>query len=199
MEGVAYLEFARLLDFEGGWYLNCQMQLLTEATEQLAGLPLAASAQECARQILYVAPRMVREIRRLMRNHRLSDLSVPQFRALGLLSFWPHASLSILADHVGTSLPAASRMVDGLVTRKLVARKVSPKDRRQVSLALTARGASAFRASREAAAKQLSKQLDGLSTQQKRSVIDAMQILAGIYGADADAGPNGPKKEKGAQ
>jgi DNA-binding MarR family transcriptional regulator len=162
------------------------MQLLTRASETAGRGPAEKSADECARQVLLVAPRVVRAIRRLMRDHRLPDLSVPQFRALALLSFSPHASLSALADYVGTSLPAASRMVEGLVSRKLVVRKICRDDRRQVSLALTARGASAFRDSRHATHKQLSKELSPLSTPQRQAVIDAMQVLAGIYGADAD-------------
>jgi DNA-binding MarR family transcriptional regulator len=162
------------------------MQLLTEASERAAADSAARSADRCARQLLNVAPRVVRAIRRLMRDHRLADLSVPQFRALALLSFTPQASLSILADHVGTSLPAASRMVDGLVSRKLVIRKICANDRRQVSLALTARGASALRVSRKATQKQLSKQLSPLSTPQRQTVMDAMLLLAGIYGADTN-------------
>jgi len=143
-----------------------------------------------------VAPRVVRAIRQLMREHRLSDLSVPQFRALALLSFSPQASLSILADYVGTSLPAASRMVDGLVLRKLVARRICSDDRRQVSLVLTARGASAFRASRQATRRQLSRQLSPLSGPERHAVVEAMQILSGIYGADADLKTNGRKQAR---
>ncbi len=167
------------------------MQLLTTASEPASPPPSEVSSDECARQLLNVAPRVVRAIRRLMRDHRLADLSVPQFRALALLSFCPKASLSTLADYVGTSLPAASRMVDGLVSRRLVARKICRDDRRQVSLALTPRSAAAFRISRQATQKQLSKQLSPLSAAQRHAVVEAMQLLSGIYGADPDIKSNG--------
>jgi DNA-binding MarR family transcriptional regulator len=179
----------------GGWVdsIICMLQQLTKTTDAVSSQG-ETSSDECAGQVLDVAPRVVRAIRKLMRDHRLSDLSVPQFRALGLLSFSPKVSLSELADHVGTSLPAASRMVDGLVLRKLVARKTCCDDRRQVSLVLTARGAGAFRASRQATRRQLSRQMASLSGPQRLAVIEAMEILSGIYGADADPKGNGRKK-----
>ena len=166
------------------------MQLLTTASEPASPPPSEVSSDECARQLLNVAPRVVRAIRRLMRDHRLADLSVPQFRALALLSFCPKASLSTLADYVGTSLPAASRMVDGLVSRRLVARKSAAMiDAKSPSLSPRARGA--FRISRQATQKQLSKQLSPLSAAQRHAVVEAMQLLSGIYGADPDIKSNG--------
>ena len=38
-------------------------------------------------------------------------LSVPQFRALALLSRNPTASLSMVAEHLGSSQPGASRLI----------------------------------------------------------------------------------------
>src|SRR5579862_4141005 len=113
------------------------------------------TSEMCARRVLEVAPPVVRVLRNLMRTNRLQGLSVPQFRALALLNRTPNASLSMVADHVGSSLPAASRMVDGLVARKLVLRKECADDRRQISLVLTKRGSSAFKSSRMATQREL--------------------------------------------
>jgi DNA-binding MarR family transcriptional regulator len=185
------------------------MQLLPELNKA-AGCTSAGTGEVssdcCARLVLDVAPRVVRVIRRLMWNHRLSELSVPQFRALALISRSPHATLSCVADHVGTSLPAASRMIGGLVDRKLVTRQECHDDRRQVSLTLTPRGVGAFRASRAATQRQLGRQLKSLSQPERRLVVDAMKVMAEIFGADADpavrlrasgnAGKNGNKNGK---
>jgi DNA-binding MarR family transcriptional regulator len=166
------------------------MQLLPVANKiapaATAGEP---SRDSCARDVLNVAPRVVRTIRQLMRDHRLSFLSVPQFRALALLSFSPKVSLSAVADYIGASLPAASRMIDGMVAKKLVVRQACCNDRRQISLALTARGAAAFRASRQATQKQLSQRLKPLSEPQLHAVSQAMQVLSGIFGSDGDGIP----------
>jgi DNA-binding MarR family transcriptional regulator len=166
------------------------MQLLPEVNKELpiVATPAEVSSDCCARHVLDVTPRVVRVIRRLMRDHRLSGLSVPQFRALALISTSPKTTLSCVADHVGTSLPAASRMIGGLVDRKLIVRQECHNDRRQVSLTLTPRGIGAFRASRAATQRQLGRQLKSLSAEQLRLVVDAMQLMAGVFGADADPG-----------
>jgi DNA-binding MarR family transcriptional regulator len=49
-------------------------------------------------------------------------------------------TLKPIAEGLGLSLPSASRAVDGLVKRDLVARTEHPDDRRQRLLALTAAG-----------------------------------------------------------
>jgi DNA-binding MarR family transcriptional regulator len=145
-----------------------------------------SSGDECARHVLDVTPPVIRTIRELMRNHRLRGITVPQFRAMARLSRSPKASLSAVADHVGCSLPAASRMIDVLVAQKLVIRHQCPSDRRQISLALTPRGNEAFLASRRATRKQLAKRLQSLSTPQRKSIVQAMNLLAEIFGSDAD-------------
>ncbi|MGH2504870.1 MAG: MarR family winged helix-turn-helix transcriptional regulator, partial [Ktedonobacterales bacterium] len=66
--------------------------------------PLAAALME-------VAPLVMREIRTRMRQSRGAGLSVPQFRALGYLRRHPGCSLTEVADHLGLSVPATSRLV----------------------------------------------------------------------------------------
>ena len=145
------------------------------------------ASADCAGAVLNVAPPMARTIRKMMRDHRLPELSVPQFRALGLLTFSPEASLSTVADYVGSSLPAASRMINGLVAKNLVARKECCRDRRQVSLELTPLGRSAFLESRQATRRQLAQRLAGLSAAQRKTVIEVMGWLGEIFGNDAEA------------
>jgi len=139
----------------------------------------------CANAVLDVAPPVVRAIRKMMREHRLPELSVPQFRTMSLLNFCPDASLSTVADYVGSSLPAASRMIEGLVAKNLVCRSQCCKDRRQVSLKLTPVGRAAFLESRQATRLQLEQRLSVLSPDQKEAVIEAMQCLGEVFGSDA--------------
>src|SRR5208282_1333629 len=134
----------------------------------------SALSDGCAEAVLDIAPPVVRAIRKMMREHRLPELSVPQFRTLALLSFCADASLSTVADYIGSSLPAASRMIDGLVAKNLIARKQCCRDRRQVSLELTALGREAYLESRQATRLQLSQRLSGLSAKKKADVIEAM-------------------------
>jgi DNA-binding MarR family transcriptional regulator len=122
----------------------------------------------------------------MMREHRLPELSVPQFRTLALLNFNAKTCLSTVADYIGSSLPAASRMVDGLVAKNLVARTPCPDDRRQISLQLTPLGRKYFLESRQATRVQLATQLAGLTPEQKQGIVAAMDSLAEIFGTDAE-------------
>lgn len=69
------------------------------------------------------------------------DLSLGQIKTLSLLAEAPEPlSVKEMAERLNISLPAASRAVDPLVRRRLVARKEDPDDRRIKRVALTARG-----------------------------------------------------------
>ena len=49
-------------------------------------------------------------------------------------------SLGAIGDHLGLSLPAVSRAVDGLVKRELCTREEDPADRRSKRIVITPRG-----------------------------------------------------------
>src|SRR5437016_14469786 len=99
-------------------------------------------ARRCAKAMLDGLPPVMWFIRREMRRHRTCGLTVPQFRALALVDRYPTASLSLVAEHLGSSQPSASRLITGLVSRGLVTRRECPEDRRQVKLLLTRSGKS---------------------------------------------------------
>jgi DNA-binding MarR family transcriptional regulator len=156
----------------------------------------AAEIDPCVDALLNVVGPIARSMRKMMREHRLPELSVPQFRTLALLSFNAKTCLSTVADYVGSSLPAASRMVDGLVAKNLVARTPCPDDRRQISLELTPLGRKCFLESRQATRLQLANQLAGLTPEQKQGIVTAMNSLAEIFGTDAEC-PNRAAPESG--
>jgi DNA-binding MarR family transcriptional regulator len=160
------------------------VQSLTSAINPSTAVD-AISADACALAVLDVTPAVVRLIRRLMLSHRTMGLSVPQFRTLALLSRSPKASLSCVADNIGSSLPAASRMIGVLVNKKLVARQLSRGDRRQLALGLTARGAHALKAARHVAQKHLAEKLSSLDTQTRSQIQFALELLGNIFGTDA--------------
>jgi DNA-binding MarR family transcriptional regulator len=66
------------------------------------------------------------------------DLSLSQIRILHVLTeVVDQASLKVLADEIGLSLPATSRSVDALVHRGLVTRSENTEDRRLKALRAT--------------------------------------------------------------
>jgi len=176
------------------------MQLLQGENKLKVGKAPAqgpAICDEAADAVLNIAPPVVRAIRKMMREHRLPELSVPQFRTLGLLSFCADASLSTVADYIGSSMPAASRMIDSLVVKNLIVRKQCCRDRRQVSLEVTAQGREAFLASRQATRLQLTQSLAGLSAKKKEEIVKAMRALGEIFGSDAEVASKAARKSSG--
>ena len=142
---------------------------------------MSYTPEQAARELLDVAPAIVRAIRAEMRSHRLAELSVPQFRTMGYLNRHPGASLSDVAEHIGLTLPTMSKLVDGLVTRRFATRETHSGDRRRVTLALTARGRSTWETARQSAQAHLAKLLAPLPEAERASVVQAMETLRPIF------------------
>ena len=92
--------------------------------------------------ILETVPPSMRAIREQMRSGIAASLSVPQFRALRFVRRHPATSLSPVAEHLGTSVPAASQLVERLVRADLVTREQHPHEHRRVELRITAAGSA---------------------------------------------------------
>lgn len=67
------------------------------------------------------------------------DLTLPQFRVLGILAEGSSAA-SGLADRLAVRRPSITALMDGLVARGLVDRRQEDTDRRRVALRLTKEG-----------------------------------------------------------
>jgi DNA-binding MarR family transcriptional regulator len=160
------------------------MQLLSPALKSNRTKSLAADEPAaCARAVLDGMPPVMWFIRKQMRKHRTGGLSVPQFRALCLLSQFPTASVSLVAEHLGSSTPSASRLVTGLVSRGFVTRKACRDDRRQVTLVMTQRGKSVLAAAQQATQDRLAEQMEQLSPEQRAAIASAMVVLGEVFGA----------------
>ena len=150
------------------------MQLLLDATKT------GVSNDACALTLLDTVPLVMRIIRKHMRSHR-SGLTVPQFRSLCYASTTTGSSLSAVADFIGLSLPAMSRLVDGLVAQKLMERRTCDDDRRHVRLSVTANGEIALREARQLAQAGLAAALSKLDTKKRASIVATMQILRNVF------------------
>lgn len=81
----------------------------------------------------------IARLSRLLENHGSGELSLPQYRVLGLLSVGEERA-SLLAARLSVAKPTLTSLVDSLVERGLVARETLPGDRRAVRLSITAAG-----------------------------------------------------------
>lgn len=162
------------------------MQLLQKASADV-------SASDCARLMLDGLPPVMWFIRRNMRQHRTCGLSVPQFRALAVLNAQPTASLSAVAEYLGTSQPSTSRLITGMVARGLVERHECATDRRQLSLRLTPQGNALLATAREATLRRLADEVKSLSESDQKMIAGAMAILREMFGRpEGTQPPNSP-------
>lgn len=152
----------------------------------------APDAADCAGLLMEVAPAVMRTIRREMRRQRAADLSVPQFRALGYLSRHPGAPLSELAEHLGLTAPATSRLVEGLVARGYAARQTNAADRRSVALTATTKGAEMLAAAQQHVRGHLAERLAALSADERVAVARAAELLRPLFATGGQAAATTP-------
>lgn len=145
------------------------------------------SNDRVAALVLEAVPLVMRRIRAEMRAHR-AGLSVPQFRALGYLHRHPGASLSDVAEHLGLANASTSKLIDGLVQRKLVTRHTATSDRRRLTLTLTAKGNALLTSARQATQRGLAQTLSRLPADERPVVTRAMEQLLYIFGSDEQPG-----------
>ncbi len=139
------------------------------------------NAEDCAREVLDVVPLVMRIIRGELRRRGRPELTVPQFRSLAFLDRAGSASLSELADHIGLTLPSASKLVDGLVDRGLATRAEDPVDRRRMSLCLTDAGHERMAIARASTQAYLAQRLNQLTAEERSGVDQAMRSLRQLF------------------
>ena len=111
------------------------------------------------------------------------DLSLGQLKLLWLLYELPAGdggdfSVKELAEHLGISLPTASRALDPLVKRRLVARREDEDDRRIKRVRLTARGETVVARLLAARIASFEKVLALLSDSECRKLVAALEEIA---------------------
>jgi DNA-binding MarR family transcriptional regulator len=153
---------------------------------------LTSPDTSCAALLMEVVPLVMRYIRMEMRSRRMRGLSIPQFRTLVFLDRNEGASLSEVANNISLTLPSASKIIDALVTRKLVIRTALPHDRRYSSLKLTKLGRATLMQARHGTEASLAEKIATLSPAQQTMVAETMQALGSIF-----MPTQGPSEDKG--
>lgn len=141
----------------------------------------ASDLDECSRELLTAVPSVMRFIRQQMRLHRQAELTVPQFRTLIFLSHHDGITLSKLAEHLGLSTPAVSRMVETLVKRGLTLRKGGTDDRRRIQLSLTAKGKKVFETAHGATQIAVAQTLRTVPNKELPRISWALRVLSDLF------------------
>ena len=133
--------------------------------------------KECARVLLEIMPQIFRVIKEAVQKEKFSELSIPQFRALRFINRNKEVSLSRISSHLGPGLPSTSKLIDGLVEKKLIKRQVNDKDRRYITITLTIKGKKLMSLIEKTAHKSLEQKISRLSEAQYSLIIKALNIL----------------------
>ena len=113
-------------------------------------------------------------------------LGFTQLAALYILAEGRTTTVTDLADAIGRSPSATSRLVDGLVQRRLVERRTEVEDRRLRTLRLTARGQAILRVVDRGRAEQFLGAVRALPSDERRLI--AMGVAALATSAISDRG-----------
>lgn len=144
-----------------------------------------------AKAVLRVVPLVMKTVRAEMRACpacRAASLSVPQFRTLNFIDKNTGASLSDVAEHIGVTLPAMSRLVDGLVERKLLTRTGHAGDRRKLVLRLTCKGMTLLQAAHKSTEASIASRLAALNGEELAEVASVMVMLRPLFSGTAKIG-----------
>lgn len=102
-----------------------------------------------------------------------------------------------MTEQVGVTLPAMSRMIEGLVLSKLVVRKGHPVDRRRITLEIAPRGQALWETAFDLTQASFARKLSQLDGRQCATVGAAMRILFRLFAAEsATDGRRAFQKEK---
>ncbi len=113
----------------------------------------------------------------ILRYQRLTWLSSVEFGLVASLGRRPPMSVARLAEAVGMDKGQISRALAGLVSRKLVARAVNPRDSREVLVRLTRSGLSAHDTIVAGGLERNQQLLEGLSAEEVAGLLTQINRL----------------------
>jgi DNA-binding MarR family transcriptional regulator len=116
------------------------------------------------------------------------EISATQYRALAALALRGPRNASVLAQELVVGRPAATKLVDRLVRRRLIRRRRHPEDRRQVILEATERGRDIVRAVQACRRKRLARVLSELEPSARDALRRDLPALLDAFGRTAARG-----------
>lgn len=139
------------------------------------------AVRRCAEVMHEVTPVMMRAMFSELQRRQPQGVTHAQIRALMIVREHHGLSLSEFAEHFGTLLPAASKLVDLLVERGFIQRDAVAGDRRRVALTLTPRGEATLVEGHARVLEVLIEQLTPLTAEECAVVEQAYQILGALF------------------
>jgi DNA-binding MarR family transcriptional regulator len=110
------------------------------------------------------------------------EVTLTQYRTLVVLASRGPQNLAGLADAVGVTPATATRMCDRLVRKDLIRRRTERDDRRQLRVALTARGRSLVDAVTGRRRQEIARIMSEIPVEQQAVLVQALGRLASVAG-----------------
>ncbi len=124
------------------------------------------------------------------------DLTIPQMKTLGVLQHQGPQRMGRISNSLGTTLSAATSIIDRLVDKDLVQRTPDPADRRVVICQLTRPGQEAVERFWRIGRMRIVELSESLDTEELETVVRGMELLCravqagtGIDGAPEPTAP----------
>jgi DNA-binding MarR family transcriptional regulator len=137
----------------------------------------AGGAGEVAGRLRLVMGRLGR---RMAHAHPDAGVTPSRLVALGVLETTGPLRIGALAEHLGTSAPTTSRLVDCLHERGLVERTPDPDDHRATQVGLTPAGLARLHEQRTRATDDLTRRINRLRADRRAVLVAALPVLEEI-------------------
>lgn len=157
--------------------------------QQLSSGNRPAPAGAAAADLVDLGLAVARLVRAQLRRRTTPGMTLPQLRALGFVNADPDCAPSELAEYLMLSRPAVTRLLNGLVRRRLIVRRAHTADRRRLELSLTPRGKAHLEAYFEEARSIVAGRLAGLSPQDRSTVRRAVRLALPLIATTTASDP----------
>ena len=155
------------------------------------------STQECAAMVMGTIPLVMRSVGAEMKKRRSSDFTVRQFHTLMIVKHEESPSISLVAEHLGATLSAASKLADGLVQCGYLTRETDSRDRRRIILALTESGKAELESAHMDALAYVGEILEKLSPSECAMIKLGMELLRSVFAPALAAKPKSDTRKEG--
>ena len=143
----------------------------------LSFYPIHKIEKELAALMMEIVPRTMREIRTSTRASGCGHMPLPQFRVLANVWRSPKTNKE-LAEDIGLSVPATSRIIASLEQKDLIKRLVDKEDRRVTHIYITNEGSELFKKMRRHTCDEIADRMRALSLREKKELQKGLNLMS---------------------
>jgi DNA-binding MarR family transcriptional regulator len=159
--------------------------------QQLRSANRRRPSPDASAELLDLGLAVSRLVRAQMRQQTPQGLTLPQVRALAFINADPECAPSQVAEYLMLGRPAVTRLLDGLVTRRLLTRAPHPDDRRRLRLSLTRAGRAVLDDYFTRARAIVAERLAVLGARERAAIRRALAPLLPLFAAPSDRDTGG--------